>query len=234
MLNPFKIVLQNKVLLYQSLFGDGDEIHPIVPQTLNFDYRLFSDKFHTTIGDTRVINISKIQDTMYNSRHFKIDPKINFYSRCIYLDASFEIIDPNFIEFMTNLLIDKQFVFFKHPWRDCIFDEVLECNKINKYNLKLLNSRRDYYLKINFPKHYGLYCGGCFSFKNNYLTKKIQKEWWEETIKTGMMDQVSLPYVLWKNNIKKEQISVIDLNIYINNYIKYFPHKKQYVFNKEV
>lgn len=230
MFKLFKIILQRKTLLYQSLFGEGDDIHPILSQNQSFDYRLYSDKYHKTTGEVKIITKSQVQDSMYNSRHYKLNPKIKFYSKCIYLDASFEIINPEFISFLTNELKNSLFVFFKHPWRDCIYDEVLECNKITKYDLGKLNGRSEYYKSINYPKHFGLYCGGCFAYKNIPLVKRIQNEWWEETVKCGMMDQVALPYILWKNNIPKELIKIIDLDIYNNNYIKYFPHKKQYVF----
>jgi hypothetical protein len=57
------------------------------------------------------------------------------------------------------------------------------------------------YIKDGYPDN-TLYECGFFIYKNNDLHCKLLDDWWEENIKYSYQDQLSLPYLLWKHNIK--------------------------------
>jgi hypothetical protein len=55
---------------------------------------------------------------------------------------------------------------------------------------------------------------------------KIFDDWWVENVKNSFQDQISFPYVLWKNNKYPEHI--IQQNMYNNQFLGKvnYPHKK--------
>ena len=48
----------------------------------------------------------------------------------------------------------------------------------------------------------GLYAGGVIARRNNLTRVRFEDDWWHEILTRSVQDQLSLPYVLWKHNVK--------------------------------
>ena len=55
--------------------------------------------------------------------------------------------------------------------------------------------------------------------------KKVMEMWWEEFCKRSKRDQLSLPYVLFKNGIKVESVGVLGTNIFQNYALRVVKHE---------
>ena len=78
------------------------------------------------------------------------------------------------------------------------------------------------YLKKGYPLDYGLYETGCMvRIHNNDEVKMLMKKWENEIQKYSIRDQLSFPYVCWKNNFYPD---ISDLDINRNPWLLYNEH----------
>lgn len=55
--------------------------------------------------------------------------------------------------------------------------------------------------------------------------KEIYNQWWDEFLKQGSLrDQLSFPFILWKNNIKISEVGTLGKNLYKNTKIRVYSH----------
>lgn len=74
------------------------------------------------------------------------------------------------------------------------------------------------YLQQGFPKKFGMLEATIIvTDLKNPVAKKILDDWWKEFISTkSLRDQISLQYVVWKNNFRIDDIGVLGNNLYKN------------------
>jgi len=115
-----------------------------------------------------------------------------------YLDC---IVHPNII--IDTYLKEKDIAVFKHPVRNCIYDEI-EATIFHKkeQNTNLLETYRNFLLKNNYKRNNGLYELTSFAYKNTPEILNMMFSWWELICKYSSRDQLSFPYVLNKHNIQ--------------------------------
>lgn len=89
----------------------------------------------------------------------------------------------------------------EHASRDCIFEEGEICIVAQKDEPALIHSQLEKYEREGMPRHFGLYETNIMLLDpKNELIKKIFAEWSEEILQYSKRDQISLPYVLYKNS----------------------------------
>jgi hypothetical protein len=88
-----------------------------------------------------------------------------------------------------------------HFSRKCIYDELSACLKFEKDDPGIMKEQINLYREDGFPENYGL-------FENNIIYRehldenviKIMNGWWWWIKNYSRRDQLSLTYILWKNN----------------------------------
>jgi len=97
---------------------------------------------------------------------------------------------------------------FKHPVRDCLYDEVKHCLIVPRAKLYANKLRRQAaaYEKVGMPRHWGLAETRCVIRVNTEKTHELGELWWNEIQHHSPRDQVSLPYVCWRIGIKWNEI----------------------------
>lgn len=99
---------------------------------------------------------------------------------------------------LVKLMGDKDMAFFKHPGRDCLYDEVVTCVQMGKGKIEeLLEQNKDYANpeKYGFPEHAGLNELTCFVRKNTPKVNELFEKWWSEICRYSNRDQISFPVV---------------------------------------
>ena len=106
----------------------------------------------------------------------------------------------------------------RHIQRDDIYDEAATCIWYRKGNRKKLKEQIKRYKLEGFPRNYGMLeatiivCDIC-----NKQAEIIFEEWWGEFYDSASFrDQIALPYILWKQNIKISDIGNLGCNLYVN------------------
>lgn len=221
-----------KIAIYTCITGDYDNIEEPLIMEDACDYFLFTNNSKIKSDSWKIKDIPEKIKTLNNNikinRYIKMHPKELFpdYDYAIYIDGNIEIIslfsrEIDKINSKTGLAIHR------HCQRECIYDEIKACNAYNKGNYKKLIKQARRYKKEGFPKKYGmLECNVLVSDLNNNNSKKIFDDWWNEYSNSeSKRDQISLPYVLWKNNYTINDIGFLGNNVNKNKILKINTHR---------
>lgn len=188
-----------KKIIYTALIGDYKLNEP---KNKNKDWELICFTNKKRFSDNwKIIHIDENNNPRKKAREIKIRcDKFLDFDICLFIDAKFTInCDLNdFVE--KNLKYD--IVLMDHPKRNCIYDEAKFCIDKNIGNKVDIINQIQLYKKRNFPKNFGLFGTGIMIRKNTKEIINFMKLWYNEIEKYSCRDQISFPYVLWKNPIK--------------------------------
>ena len=99
---------------------------------------------------------------------------------------------------LVKLMGDNDFAFFKHPGRDCLFDEADTCVQLGKGNITEIAEQVRAYADphgVNMDLHSGMIEATCFARKNNPHANDLMEKWWAEICRYSNRDQISFPVV---------------------------------------
>lgn len=194
---------QNKLVVYTALFGNYDDLIEPKEKFEGCDFVCFTDQKHLTsdIWEIRLIEESDLPPNMMN-RKYKILPHLflSEYEWSLYVDANILIKkNPNILA--NKYLNDYDIAIPKHFARDCIYKESIEVVKAKKAKEEDVLMQVGIYRSNNFPKNYGLTENNIiFRNHNNKNIIELMKQWWSELNLFTKRDQLSLMYLIWKNN----------------------------------
>ncbi len=69
-----------------------------------------------------------------------------------------------------------------------------------------------------------LWCGTLWMIENSELLRRAWDDWWDQNLKFGMMDQLSLPVILEAHGIEPQSMPV---NLWRNQYFSWIKHRKE-------
>jgi O-antigen biosynthesis protein len=137
-----------RVAIYTAIFGDYDELKAPVAQDIDCDFFCFTDqvkprKLHPwrTISVRRMASLSpRMQAKWFKVANHHVFPsgrlKMGFavraghllggsrYEATIWVDGSLRIKGPMMAREIAGLVTDGSMAVFKHPDRDCLYEEV--------------------------------------------------------------------------------------------------------------
>ncbi len=225
--NNFKVKEKQtkpKVAVYTCITGNYDKeiLEPFI-NVDNIDFYLFTD---STNQKSKYWNIKEIPENVRNNynnilknRYLKMHPGELFkdYDYSIYIDGNVKVMSD--LTELTYSINDKTGIaMHKHQFRDCICDEIEVCKVKKKGNYSEMKKQVERYLQQGFPKKFGMLEATIIvTDLKNPVAKKILDDWWKEFISTkSLRDQISLQYVVWKNNFRIDDIGVLGNNLYKN------------------
>lgn len=215
-----------KIVVYTANFGSYDDLKDPLYVDENIKYVCFTDdkEFHSTIWDVHYIDMNREIPIPLCVRYYKFFPYKLFpdYEISVWVDSKYQIVG-NLHEYIEKYHREESMLCFPHFARDCIYDEAVECIRVGRGDPIMLGGQIYQYFMEGYPKNNGLYEGGCLiRWHSDTNMQNVMKKWWEEINKYSYRDQVSLPYVCWKDNFK---IDISDLDIVRNCYLKEIGHK---------
>lgn len=217
-------LVNKKIAVYTCMIGDYDYVKSPKYLSQNCDYFIITDSDKNFDSLKKLVVTNEVKDKLNNNnilinRYFKMNPFDVFkdYDYAIYIDANIEIISD-----ISKLIkgIDNNYgmAMHAHAKRNCIYNEGKVCKILKKGNKKNIIRHLERYKIEKFPNNYGmLECGVIAIDLKNPVAKKIMNNWWQEFINSeSLRDQLSLPYILWKENIPVENLTGLGKNIYFN------------------
>lgn len=188
------------ICIYTSVFGDYDTIKEPCAQSVPVDFKVFTESHD--LGSPRL-----------EAKYYKLHPPEG-YDYTIWVDGSVKITSRFFAEYMVGQAKDK-WALFQHPWRDCIYEEAKEAHDMAKYLDQPIMKQVESYRREGMPEHYGM--PSCGIIARSKWGKEINEAWWEENLKWTIKDQVSFPYVLWK---QKKSVYICSEPLFGNGYFQ--------------
>jgi hypothetical protein len=204
-----------RVCVYTGIYGRYDTPRKHVPQTHPCDFFYFGDSGTEHPYDPVPALIAPTLRAIWVRLHPFSNPYLYNYDLIIYCDGNVTITNPNFVQDLIDKyrVTDYSLTLTRHPDRTCAYKEA-EYSKANfkKYETIDLDKQVDKYRQEGFPENYGLYWNGLMVFNSRGaqypLLERFLWSWYEEMMKYHKTShpfpqgQVSLPYVLWKTQIK--------------------------------
>ena len=197
-----------KGIIYTCITGGYDKLtdHDFISQ--DWDYVCFADELSIDRKQDLRWQVKGLQftelDDVRNQRWHKTHPHVLFpeYQKSIYIDANINILDSKLFDAVDKIIQeDKLIAIPAHPARNCLYDELIACIELGKDNEAVMRSQVELIKADSFPKGYGLF-ENCIIYRNHddRQVKVIMEDWWWWIKNYSRRDQLSLPYVLWKNN----------------------------------
>ncbi len=214
--------MKNKNAVYTVVTGCYDSVFRHKYICREWDYICFSDAKIDVPSPWRLVLMERSKlDNGRKSRLIKLLPHkfLSQYETSVYIDANIDVLDDK-LEHVVRRHIDfnSSMALAPHPLRDCLFDEAAACMRLSKGNKKKIIKQIKEYHKFHMPLHYGLYCGGIiFRRHNESCISKAMEMWWQELKKHSGRDQISLPYVLYRQKIHVEDLFFDRYENFINN-----------------
>lgn len=180
------------LVVYSAMFGGVDTVPPpLVPGR----FVLFTDGDKVEGWET--IRVPEPRNPRRAARHFKVLAHKYFPDAItLWTDSNVQLaVDPKTI--LDELLADADVGVFRHPIRDCIYDEALACIVKRKDNETVIRDQMARYRTDNFPEHYGLAETPILARTGHARVIEFNELWWYEIGHGSVRDQLSFDYVRW-------------------------------------
>lgn len=198
------------MIVYTSIVGGKDNIIHDQPKG-NAKWVAFTDFDFKSDTWEREEAYNKFTSPRRNSRvpkilaHQFVDTD---YS--LWIDGNLRLLLPP--ERLLIYLKDHDIAMFKHPARNCLYDEAIECAKHSLDDPETIMSQMKKYAKEGFGKNRGLCEGGFILRRHTEKVEQFNNAWWSEYSRHSVRDQVSMFYALDKAGLKINQIDLQFIN----------------------
>ena len=210
---------RKKIALYTAITGGYDVCQvPEFIETDLMDYYLITDGTCNNETDPiyNVINIDEIvpcdvNDNIRKNRFCKIMGCEIFsnYKYSIYIDGCY-LIDGKISDYIYRINDLGIALRIDEPPYDCVYVEGAWVMDYIGDTENVRNQMHKYY-EEGMPRHWGMFCANCLPRENNNdILRKIMREWWQEVYRYSFRDQLSLPYIIWKNGLTTSDIGMLD------------------------
>lgn len=174
-------------------------------QDIDYDFYNFNDK---VFGQRDRSMTPRLQARIPKMFAWQMVPDYDYY---IWIDSSLSFTDKNSIEWFLEKCKGFEMAFFSHPNRKTVQQEYdFVVKKLEEGNNYLTPRYKNEFLseqmeEIKKDKEFVddfLIASSAFIYKNTKKNQEMLKEWWYHTSRYTTLEQLSLPYVLKKYNIK--------------------------------
>lgn len=207
---------------YSVLFGGYDKPPPALEHA-EIDYILFTDHAQSVPPPWRVIRVDPMKfGPRRTGRYFKClgHHLFPFANKSVYFDASFAPLKP--LEHLFSDHDSVRFGLFNHRNHCDISDEAVACTQQGKDNADILKHQVARYRDEGLPHPSGCFATGVLLRDlTNPAVAAVNEAWCAEILVGSVRDQISLPYVFWKNDFRPDFIKG---DVFYNNYLVPRPH----------
>jgi len=141
------------------------------------------------------------------SRRPKILPHrfLDNYDVSLYIDNTVKFKQDPTLIFEQYGQSDSPMVCFKHPWRNCIYEEGEEVIKQGLDKEERVRTQLDFYFEQGFPQEAGLIAGTILlRLHEDPKLIKVSEEWMEHVLHFSKRDQLSFNFVAWHRKFQPQ------------------------------
>lgn len=225
--------------IYTVITGNYDTLKEPFVKSEGWDYicftddpSLISDTWEIRLIDTTISN--QYPDKQRLQRHIKLLAYVhlNEYRFTIYIDGSTQqLLDFNWL--LQEINYTGGIALKRHSKRNCIYEEVAACVKLNKDARTVLLKQMETYANIyKYPMNGGLYESGILIRENIMEVNLLCEHWHTELMQHSVRDQISLPFVLWRYPPKCD-VKIVEYDT-VQKYINIKPHVSSHVVKPHI
>lgn len=201
----------DRIAVVTASYGGFDRVRAQAAQDFAADWYAFTDDPRADVPApwTAIVRKPPTEGAHHprvTARWHKMHPHlaVTGYDRVIWLDANMEVTTSGFIGGVLASMHDGIAV-WKHPHRDCIYDEARVCDTLPKYRGLPQLAQVSEYKNEGFPRHGGLYALGTIGWDvTDPHVRELAEQWWDEAQRwhaggRPTIDQLSFPVVCRRN-----------------------------------
>lgn len=145
--------------------------------------------------------------------YYKTQPHIiaeEYFDAFIWTDGKVEILAPDFIDQMVEVLHDKEIAILKHGARSCVYQEIDYIEREMRRGSQYLRARYAHrqlalqakaYKAIGYPAWNGLNDCSIFIARNSEKARELLDRWWLAVSDQVQFDQTVIQVEAWKMGI---------------------------------
>lgn len=216
-----------RIAVYTVIFGHYDEVLEPYCAPDNIDYYIITDQ-NINLENSKwkkldIKKYEKILSGMTNAeknRFFKMMPCRVFadYNYSIYVDGNIQIIAD--VTTFISKIGEPGIAAHWHSSRDCIYNEIEAVLQAKKEKKDILVKHKKHLIEEDFPTHFGLVECNVLVRKHSEVCNKMMEEWWQEFNNYSKRDQLSFPFVIFKNGFTVDQVTTLGVNVFKNPSIR--------------
>lgn len=220
--------MHENLIVYTAIFGDYDDLHEPESNFSGCDFVCFTDNPALTSDTWRIVYVPQVTDSSAAmNRRYKMLPHkyLSEYSRSLYVDGNIRVIgDP--CKLADAYLRENLMAAPPHPERICLHDEAEICVTEGIAAIEEMQIQLKKYSESGFPRHVGLTENNIlFRVHNHPSVIAVMEAWWAEYTAGVKRDQLSLPFVAWKNELQIARVG--EGPRYTKAYFLLLPHARQ-------
>lgn len=183
--------------VYTSIVGAYDD-PPIRParSSQDVDHVLFSDSSAPVDGWIVRSSCALFVDPVRNSRTPKLlaHQYLASYDYSLWIDGSVQLLaSPR--DLIETYLARADMALFKHPTRDCLYDEAFVCRNLGLDDPTVIMDQALKYAHARYPSHDGLTENSVILRRHTSKVEELNNAWWSEYCSHTRRDQLSFNYV---------------------------------------
>lgn len=193
-----------KPIVYTTIYGNYDDLKD--QPDIGADYVCFTDNPNLTSNTWEVR-----YEPIYQHLHPRLRAKFHklicpFDTLSLYIDGSIQIVNPNIIDTLSNYLHNGWATYIHPAGRKCITQELAESMTMEKYKDVPIKQQVNHYLSQGMPHNFGLWACGVMLRDGKH--SDFGSKWMLENLAWTYQDQISLPYLVWKENFPLDSIEL--------------------------
>lgn len=222
------MVRTDQIVIYTAIFDGYDVLMEPEGVPNGVDMICFTDDASLTSERWEIRTVRESPSPAMANRKLKIlaHRYLSDFEYSVYVDGNVHIVD-DVSELVSKYLVDHPLVVPPHPKRDCAYEEADSCVASGKADRETIRTTMSGYSNEGFPREFGL-------SENNVILRShndervvaLMNEWWDEVRRGPGRDQLSLPYVLWKNEAAYRMLDFVPRND--DQYFVFYPHRGEY------
>lgn len=122
--------------------------------------------------------------------------------------------------FLVKLAKNNDICVFKHPRRDCLYEEAEICKKKKLDYSSVIDSQILKYKNLNYPPNNGLAECSIIIRRDTKHIRDLCDNWWSEICTGSWRDQISFPFIFQNVNVRYLDPKIKDAIFFKKKHIK--------------
>lgn len=220
---------KQRVVVYTSITNGYDELTAPALRDPLVEYICFSDGKSPAITPWRMIDVRHLEMTAKDrNRYVKMHPHLFLpdHDLSVYVDGSIKIIG-DLRSLLASIEGQKESTFlYDHPQRNCIYEEGAACAFFgHDWGWRIRRQMRGYRDR-SYPLNNGLFEAGVLIRRNVPEMRSLMGAWWIEYATGVKRDQLSLPYVSWREGVPLGSLGRSDPR-FVHDYFRFVNHRQR-------
>ncbi|MBZ5514918.1 MAG: DUF616 domain-containing protein [Acidobacteriia bacterium] len=190
----------DKFVVYTVLTGSESSLNnPFQEKSEDFERICLTDDISIEPNGWKLVELdTHLLDPGRASRRPKLLPHIYFpeFEWSLYVDNTVRFKTSPLEILQTYVGRELNYWCFKHPWRDCVYDEAEEVIRLGYDDERRVREQMDYYRALGYPKKAGL-CANTVLLRKHNDPRIIQLGdiWFDHVLRFSKRDQLSCNFV---------------------------------------